>query len=37
MTAENHFDLLPHAGGRFGITGDYLFQDSAAFGNYQGL
>jgi len=38
MTAENHFDLLlPHAGGRFGVPGDYLFQDSAAFGNYQGL
>jgi manganese oxidase len=38
MTAQNHFDLLlPHAGGRFGVTGDYLFQDSAAFGNYQGL
>ena len=38
MTAMNHFDLLlPHAGGRFGVTGDYLFQDSAAFGNYQGL
>jgi len=29
--------LLPHAGGRFGVPGDYLFQDSAAFGNYQGL
>ena len=38
MTAMNHFDLLlPHAGGRFGVAGDYLFQDSAAFGNYQGL
>jgi hypothetical protein len=38
MTAENHFDLLlPSAGGRFGVPGDYLFQDSASFGNYQGL
>jgi manganese oxidase len=38
MSAENHFDLLlPSAGGRFGVTGDYLFHDSAGFGNYQGL
>jgi len=38
MSAQNHFDLLlPQAGGRFGITGDYLFHDSAGFGNYQGL
>jgi hypothetical protein len=38
MAAENHFDLLlPSAGGRFGITGDYLFHDSTGFGNYQGL
>ncbi|HZD75184.1 MAG TPA: hypothetical protein VE776_15055, partial [Actinomycetota bacterium] len=38
MSAENHFDLLlPSAGGRFGVTGDYLFRDTAGFGNYQGL
>jgi hypothetical protein len=38
MSAENHFDLLlPSAGGRFGVTGDYLFHDFAGFGNYQGL
>ena len=38
MSAQNHFDLLlPEAGGRFAVTGDYLFHDSAALGNYQGL
>jgi hypothetical protein len=38
MSAQNHFDLLlPDAGGRFGVTGDYLFRDSAGLGNYQGL
>jgi hypothetical protein len=38
MSASNHFDLLlPSAGGRFGVTGDYLFRDVAGFGNYQGL
>jgi hypothetical protein len=38
MSAQNHFDLLlPSAGGRFGVTGDYLFHDFAGFGNYQGL
>jgi hypothetical protein len=38
MSAENHYDLLlPSAGGRFGVTGDYLFHDFAGFGNYQGL
>jgi manganese oxidase len=38
MSAHNHFDLLlPRAGGRFGVAGDYLFHDSASFGNYQGL
>jgi hypothetical protein len=38
MSTQNHFDLLlPKAGGRFAVTGDYLFHDSAALGNYQGL
>jgi hypothetical protein len=38
MSAQNHFDLLlPRAGGRFGVTGDYLFHDLAGLGNYQGL
>jgi manganese oxidase len=36
--ANNHFDILvPHAGGRFGTTGDYLFRDNASFGNLQGM
>ena len=35
---STHFEIvLPFAGGRFGATGDYLFRDSAAFGNYNGL
>jgi alpha-tubulin suppressor-like RCC1 family protein len=38
VSAQSHFDLLlPRAGGRFGVTGDYLFHDSAGLGNYQGL
>jgi alpha-tubulin suppressor-like RCC1 family protein len=38
MSAQNHYDLLlPEAGGRFAVAGDYLFHDSAALGNYQGL
>jgi hypothetical protein len=38
MSAQNHYDLLlPDAGGRFGVTGDYLLHDLAGFGNYQGL
>lgn len=38
MSAQNHYDLLlPDAGGRFGVTGDYLFHDSAGLGNYGGL
>jgi hypothetical protein len=38
VSAQSHYDLLlPAAGGRFGVTGDYLFHDSAGFGNYQGL
>ncbi len=35
---STHFEIvLPFAGGRFGATGDYLFRDSGAFGNYNGL
>ena len=38
MSAPNHFDLLlPEAGRRFAVTGDYLFHDSEALSNYQGL
>jgi hypothetical protein len=38
VSAGSHYDLLlPDAGGRFGVTGDYLFHDFAGFGNYQGL
>jgi hypothetical protein len=38
VSAGSHYDLLlPDAGGRFGVTGDYLFHDMASFGNYQGL
>ena len=34
----SHFDfILPYAGGRFRIAGDYLFRDASSFGNYNGL
>jgi len=34
----SHFDfILPYAGGRFRVAGDYLFRDSSSFGNYNGL
>jgi hypothetical protein len=34
----SHFDfILPYAGGRFRIPGDYLFRDASSFGNYNGL
>jgi hypothetical protein len=36
--ANNHFDVLvPHAGGPFRTSGDYLFRDNASFGNLQGM
>jgi hypothetical protein len=34
----SHYDIVsPSAGGAFGVRGDYLFRDQAAFGNTQGL
>jgi len=37
-TPMSHFDIvLPSAGGRNGVTGDYLFRDAASFGNASGV
>ena len=37
-TPAAHFDIvMPSAGGGNGVTGDYLFRDSASFGNASGL
>ncbi len=36
--AGSHFDFVPRkTGGKFAVTGDYLFRDIGSFGNYQGL
>ncbi len=35
--ALQHNVVLPHAGGLFEITGDYLLSDAASFGTYQGM
>ena len=32
-----HVDLVMTAGGRYRVTGDYLFRDIAGFGSYQGM
>ena len=38
LTSGAHFTFrLPKAGGEFGVTGDYLFQDMASFGLASGL
>ncbi len=36
--AGSHHDFVPRkTGGKFAVTGDYLFRDIGSFGNYQGL
>lgn len=38
LLPAGHFDIvLPQAGGRFGVAGDYLYRDQASFGNLGGL
>ena len=38
LTPYSHYDFfLPHAGGRKGLAGDYLFRDKASFGVASGL
>ena len=37
-TPATHFDIvMPSAGGGNGVKGDYLFRDSASFGNASGI